>query len=364
MRQALTDVAVKAIPIPAKGATTIYDGTMPGFGVRVSQGGTRAFIVKYGKKRLLKTIGSYPSMSLKTARREASAFLATANPNPTRITAAEAITAFLEHSGRKNKERTTTDYKRLLNRHFPSGKLSGLNRQQLLNTLSALSGTPAEQSHALAAFNVFLNWCSVNGHIEQNPLLGIRGLGHVQQRERILSLQELIVVLKKALEQPYPFGQIVLLCLLTGQRRGEVAALRRDYIAGSTITLPSWLTKNKREHTFPIGDFTKQVLATIPHEKGYLFPGKFEGIWNGWGKAKSTFDEGLKVKPYTLHDLRRTFASSHAEIGTPVHIVEKLLNHVSGTFAGVAGVYNRHTYADEMREACTAYEAHLLSLFS
>lgn len=340
-KQVLTDVAIRSVPIPERGSVTIFDATIPGFGIRVSQGGTRSFVVKYGKKRLLKTLGQYPAKSLKTARSDAAVFVASANPNPSKTTASEAIKAFLEHSGRKNKERTTSDYKRLLERHFPPGKLSALTRQSLLTRLSSLAPTPGEQSHALSAFNVFLNWCSVNGHIDQNPIMGIRGLGHLVKRERILSPDELKVVWR-ALSNDR-FSTIIRLCILTGCRRSEAQHIS---LAGDIATIPAAHTKNGREHNFPVGDFTKQYLAQ-------------DLTFNGWGKCKARLDKASGVTSYTIHDLRRTFASLHAEIGTPVHIIERLLNHVSGTFSGVTGTYNRYSYMDEMREAMIAYEARI-----
>ena len=83
----------------------------------------------------------------------------------------------------------------------------------------------------------------------------------------------------------------------------------------------------------------------------------------GWAPTKPKFDATLEnVAPYTLHDLRRTFSSCLAALGTPIHVTEKLLNHVSGTVSGVAAIYNRHTYMDEMREAITDYEETLATL--
>jgi integrase len=65
------------------------------------------------------------------------------------------------------------------------------------------------------------------------------------------------------------------------------------------------------------------------------------------------------VQPWTLHDLRRTFASDLASLGVRIEVIEKLLNHVSGSFAGVAGIYQRHTYLEEMRAAVAAWERHI-----
>jgi len=85
--------------------------------------------------------------------------------------------------------------------------------------------------------------------------------------------------------------------------------------------------------------------------------------FSGWAWHKARFDEGLDdVAPFTLHDLRRTFATIHAKIGTPIHVTEKLLNHVSGSISGVAAVYNRHSYIEEMRFAVKAYDDYLANL--
>ena len=85
--------------------------------------------------------------------------------------------------------------------------------------------------------------------------------------------------------------------------------------------------------------------------------------FNGWPKAKRQFDKPLKITPYTLHDLRRTYSSNLARLGVPIHVTEKLLNHVSGTLSGIAAVYNRHTYLPEMREAVTELERSLEGLW-
>ena len=101
--------------------------------------------------------------------------------------------------------------------------------------------------------------------------------------------------------------------------------------------------------------------------ENYLFPairshvrGKPTTTFNGWSKAKRDFDATLEnVGPFTLHDLRRTFSSTLAAFGTPIHVTEKILNHTTGTLSGVAAIYNRHTYMDEMREAITKFERYI-----
>ena len=230
--------------------------------------------------------------------------------------------------------------------------MQDISRSQLITRLDSLSNTPGEQSHASVTFNVFLNWCVNNGHLTENPIANIRKQGHVKQRNRILTDAELKQVFQHAQAVEKPFGTIVQLLILTGLRRGEVVALQPEWVGDAVITIPASHTKNGREHTLPFGNITEPLMRELPL------------TFNGWGKSKKRFDTALEIEPYTLHDLRRTFASNHARLGAPIHVVEKLLNHVSGSLAGVAGVYNRYNYLDEMTNACSQYEEWLQKLIS
>ena len=68
------------------------------------------------------------------------------------------------------------------------------------------------------------------------------------------------------------------------------------------------------------------------------------------------------LEHWTIHDLRRTVATGMAELGVQPHIIEALLNHVSGHKGGVAGIYNRATYDKEKREALNLWGEHVLSV--
>ena len=206
-------------------------------------------------------------------------------------------------------------------------------------------------------------------YLDTNPLQGVRGFKPARARERVLSDQELRAVLLHARNAPFPYGRIVEVLIRTGMRRGEVGQLEWSFIDTSeaVLVLPADLVKNGRTHSIPIGGGLEETLERIPRINGYLSPSSHEKatVFNGWGKSKERFDQGLEdVAPYTLHDLRRTFATCHARIGTPIHVTEKLLNHVSGTISGVAAVYNRHTYLEEMRKAVTAYDEFLANLIA
>lgn len=185
-----------------------------------------------------------------------------------------------------------------------------------------------------------------------------------QSRARVLTDGELQKVWRRAEEFGYPYGSIVQLLILTGQRRGEISGLRWDWIEDDDIVFPQGFAKNSREHRLPIGVWTKRILNELPQFSDMVFPSRYDEIKNfsGWSKAKRQFDKTIDVRDYVLHDLRRTFSSNLAQLGTPIHVAEKLLNHVSGTVSGIAAVYNRYTYLPEMRQAIAAYDAHLQKL--
>jgi integrase len=94
--------------------------------------------------------------------------------------------------------------------------------------------------------------------------------------------------------------------------------------------------------------------------------GEGAGPFQGWSKAKSAFDNRLQAAgmsaPWRLHDLRRTAATHMADLGVQPHVIEAILNHASGHKAGVAGIYNRSSYAAEKSASLTLWARHLTAL--
>ncbi len=369
MRLHLTDIAVRKLRLPERGQVTYWDETMPGFGIRCSQK-SKSFVVMFGKRRRLKTVGRYPALSLAEARKTARRLLVEVEtaPNSAEIHAisfAEAKEAFLKDCAARNKPRTVSDYTRLLNRHFSfRTDIRAVTRQQIMKVVSSLSGTPSEQTHAYVAIRVLMNWCVKHGYLDHSPVPSMTRTTSV--RDRVLNESELKEVYKRSLEYPYPFGPIVQLIILTGQRRSEIVALRRSWIEQDTVIFPQGFTKNKREHRLPLPPTAQTLIHDLPETGDLLFPSRTDhGLtFNGWGKCKARFDEPLEIEPYTLHDLRRTFSSNMAMLGVPIQVTEKILNHISGTISGVAAVYNRYSYHDEMRTALVEYDRYLAKLIS
>lgn len=359
----LTDLQIKKLSLPqGRSQKTFFDDGLKGFGVRLSIGGAKSFVLVYGKKRNRKTFGRYPDMSLADARIAARKVIGrVAGVNDERQTSSlpflSAREQFLEDAKMRNKASTYEAYRRVLLRYFnfPT-KMGSISRLDVMQIVDDLKGRPSESRHAFVAIRTMMNWAVMRGMITHSPVPPLRY--KVASRSRILTDKELKQVWNRAIEVGYPYGTMVQLLILTGQRRGEIAGLMRSWISDNAFTFPVGFCKNKREHKIPIGSLTREIIASIPSDTELLFPARGKELqpFNGWSKAKKQFDQPLEIASYTLHDLRRTYSSNLAKAGVPIHITERLLNHVSGTISGIAAIYNRHDYWEEMCEAILVVE--------
>ena len=138
--------------------------------------------------------------------------------------------------------------------------------------------------------------------------------------------------------------------VLTGQRRQEIGGLQWSEVdfERNLVVLPPERSKNNRQHELPISTQVRTILERQPRRNKWVFGRR----WLSWGNPKANLDAKLDgVAPWRLHDLRRSCATGMAELGVLPHVIEAVLNHVSGHKSGVAGIYNRAKYADEMRSA-------------
>jgi integrase len=374
-RTLITDPILRRFPAPAARESHFWDSRLRGFGVRVSATGSRTFVVLVASGRT-KVIGRYPLISLQQARGEATRLLAEkalGKIAPSRTAFDDAKADYLGECESRLRSRTVRDYGQLLKLYYPFGRqsVSEITPRDILRNLNKLNKTPAEKHHAYAAGRTFFEWCLSQHLIDQNPMthLGIKPTGN--QRERVLNDRELKAVLKAALAGDTTFHKIVALLVLTGQRRTQISAAEWGWIGDDTITIPGSLTKNRKEHTFPIGKMTLGVLASITRQKDkpYLFPAlknrfkhKQATIFNSFSKGKAEFDTEVQIAHWTLHDLRRTFRTKWAELGVFDEVAEKYIHHISGKHSGVRRIYNRFTYDKPMRDATSLWEGHLKAL--
>jgi integrase len=375
-KQLLTDISVRALKSERR-RVDYWDAKTPAFGVRVGPR-TKTFIAKVGNSRV--TVGTYPAMSLADARRKALALKAEGAPIPlSKLTFETAYERFKAEHVAGKKERTQHDYTRVLNKYY----LPKLAKKQLVDISYAilaeitdkLADTPSEQAHALAVGRTFFKWCArpPRRYIPHSPLEGLQ-LKTGKSRKRVLTDEELAKVWRAAEAQGYPHGTVIQVLVLTGQRKSEIGGLCRSWFneKEQVFTLPDWITKNNTEHTVPYGDWLARILDAIPRRNttDFLFPTRWDDDrpFSGWSKYKAQLRDGCVH--WTLHDLRRTFATKLAELRVAPHVIERLLNHkfgsisnrTQGVISAVAEVYNRWAYLPEMREAVEKWQEYLSTL--
>jgi integrase len=369
----LTQSAInKLAPPPGKSDAIFFDDDVHGLGLRAHSGGKRSWIFQFkiGAKQRRMTFGTSPAISLVAARKMAAELHAkvllgkdpAAAKSDGRKRAADTMEAILRlYLPEKRQglapgsyvatERHLLVYARPLH-GLGVGCITRRDIGTLLAEIAAKSGSPSA-NFARASLSAFFAWCMMRGLIEQNPVIGTLR-AQMQPRTRVLPLHELAAVWRACGDDPY--GAIVRLLILTGQRREEIGGLRLEEIGDGIIALPASRAKNRRAHVIPLSAPAQAILAAQPPRDEFVFGSK---PFTSWSRGKGLLD--TKLAPWILHDLRRSVATGMAELGVAPHIVEAVLNHVSGHKAGIAGVYNRATYEREKRVALATWADHVLA---
>lgn len=222
---------------------------------------------------------------------------------------------------------------------------------------------PHTANRARTTLSSFYTWLIAEGVAEANPVVGTRKPIREERRQRVLKPEEIRAILKALPEGD--FGRIVRLLLLTAQRRDEVAEMAWAEIdlAAGVWSMPRQRTKNGLPHDVPLSRPALAIMAGAPRIEGRdLVFGSGVGGFQGFTRAKAALDKASGVSDWRLHDLRRTAATDMGDLGVLPHVVEAVLNHISGTKAGVAGVYNYALYNPEKRAALDLLAAHLTGL--
>lgn len=251
-------------------------------------------------------------------------------------------------------------------------------------------GAPGAANHTLAAVRKMFSWAAEQDIIASSPCADLKPPSKTCSRDRVLSDDELQLVWRAAEVVGWPFGPIVQMLALTLQRRNEVAEISRDEIdvPGRSWIIPRTRVKNDQEHEVPLSPAALEILGALPEigqgsNGGLVYTMTGETPVSGFSRAKRRLDAAIlqiqkadaaaagrdpeQVKPlphWTLHDLRRTGASGMARLGIQLPIIEKVLNHTSGSFGGVVGIYQRHSFSAEKRAALDAWSLHIERLLS
>jgi integrase len=413
----LTKAATARLALPpGKSEAIFFDDDMPGFGLRLRKGGSASWIAQYriGAKQARVTLGKLAILDADEARREAKKVLAKAglgvdHQSKRRAREAKAAVTFgavadmyLKQSVEKTQRpKTQAERRRHLERDWkpfrgrPVEQIAKRDVTARLQVIAEQHG-PIASNRARGTLSAFYAWAIAQGLAETNPVLGTVAVGTERVRDRVLTIAEVREVWRAAGEDDH--AQILRLLLLTGQRRNEVAGMswpELDLDAGMW-TIPRERSKNDRPHDAPLSEPAAAILLTLrskwdaldeadPRRKRALLFGTGVGAFSGWSKCKERLDARIargraerrlgrplakgeqpepsdRLAPWTLHDLRRTVVTGMNELGIAPHVVEAVVNHVSGRAkAGVAGIYNRATYAPEKRAALARWAEHLMA---
>jgi integrase len=229
------------------------------------------------------------------------------------------------------------------------------------------SGSTGSARTLYATLCKFFSWLIERRKIEANPCAAVKRPETPEPRERVLDDDEIRKLWIACDQVIAPFGALVRILLLTGQRREEVAQMRWSELSGDVWKIPGSRTKNKKEHVLPITPALRKILDDMERIDGVdlVFVGRTgRTAISGFSKLKKALDRamGSGIPPWTLHDLRRTAASGMARAGADLHVIERALNHVSGSFAGVVGIYQKHRFANEVKAALIAWESLLTEI--
>jgi integrase len=225
---------------------------------------------------------------------------------------------------------------------------------------------PVMANRALAHLSKFFNWLCEQDIIAASPCAGVKPPSKEHARERILSDDEIKALWHACDAIGGPAGPAIKLMLLTGQRCGEVVGMRRSEISGDVWTLLPERTKNKLRHEVPLSAQAMAIIDEMPViDEDFIFTSSETRRLGNMSHAKAALDAQMQPKePWVLHDLRRTAASGMAALGIRLPVIEKVLNHKSGTFHGIVGVYQRHEYAVEKRDALARWADHVDAIVS
>lgn len=375
MKKALTNKTLEALK-PTGKRYAVHDTHCPGLVVRVNANGTKTFAAtyRYGLRQRRLTLGSYPIITLGEARDKARAafreVLEGVDPQAVRrrkdMTLREGVDAFIEQYA-KPRNKAWRESERVLKRElvtrFGERDLTMMTRADILEAADAAIGRGAlYQANRIVSYSrKMFNWFLERGIIETSPLLGIRALTREQSRDRVLTRDEITSLIAACRAEPFPFGPYTLLLLATGQRRSEVANLRWSEIdwERKVWEIPATRSKNGKPHQVPLSPLALATLKDTPRFEGsdLVFTTTGYSPISGITKMVLRIQAASKTANWRLHDLRRTAASEMARMAIPPHVVEKVLNHVSGTLGGVAGIYNRFGYDPEKRDALERWGA-------
>lgn len=364
-----------------------WDDSVPGFGLKITPLGRKVFIVIYrtkdGLSRLRKyTIGTYGQTTLATARIAAQKVLADRNEGKDPAgakralrnkVATDTVDDVVKEYRRRHVDalRSAYEINRILHTEILSRwktkSIHEIGRRDVLTALDEIvaRGSPATANSTFSVIRAMFSWAMGRGILEKTPCTSLSKPAPVKSRSRTLSDDELRRIIFAARKTNRPYGAIVELLALLGQRRGEVAEMtwQEVDIEKKLWTIPAEHAKNSRAHFVNLAPRALEIILAQPKSDGLVFPTPSGNPFVEFSNLKLKLDKESGVSDWVLHDLRRTVVSGMASLGIAPHVADKVLNHQSGAISGVAAVYQRHEFLAERQAAMNLWDEHISGLF-
>jgi integrase len=396
-RKKLTDMFVARVAPPTNGRIEYFDTTFPALALRVTESGHKSWSLFYRTGGRLRrwTIGPYPAFDPAAARKTASTALhrvadggdpaeekrARRNaPKPMADDFASVAREYVERQVKRNTAASTyRETARIIEQDvipvWGKRSIRSIERRDVTALVDdkVASGAEIQANRILARLRTLFGWAVEKDRIPANPCDGLRPPTKEKSRDRILSDEEIRSFWRGADELKWPFGPLFKLLLLTAQRRDEVASMEWSEINFDTKlwSIPREKAKNDHGHDVQLSIEAVAIIRALPRVSGpYVFSTNGKTPVSGFSRAKERLDASMlaalkeaaaergaetTLDPWILHDLRRTATTKMAALRVLPHVVDRILNHTSGTIRGVARVYNRFEYADERRTALEAW---------
>src|SRR6476620_11566597 len=383
-RHKLTDAFLRSVKPPTSGQTEYWDTLTPGFGVRVSYGGRKAFgvLTRINGKLHRFTIGSYPKLTLLEARDQAETIIKDSakgvspqerkaeerrkaqalNRNTFQAVAEEFVA---DHA--KNL-RTKDQIQRYINKdllpEWSDKPIATITRADVKTIIREKARTsPIAANRLLSVISKIFSWALDEEIVGASPAVRIKRPGLEVERERSLTDEEIRVLWPALTALGYPFGPAFKFMLVTGQRRGEVGGMTWAEIDGEAWLLPGARAKSKQGHRVPLSSLAREILSETPHIGDNVFMARTGRPLTGWDWAKRRADMFLKkpIDPWRIHDLRRTMATQMRSLGVDRLVVSKLLNHAE---SGITKTYDRYAADPEKAAAMERWADRLREIIS
>jgi integrase len=247
-------------------------------------------------------------------------------------------------------------------RKCPIGNISKRDCIALIDRIAERA--PVHANRVLTRVKHMFEWAVGKDRLASSRVEGVQPPTKEKSRERWLNDQEVLWLWQACDQLGHPFGTFIKVLLLTGQRRSETSQMEWAEVDldSALWTVPAAKAKSDRAHDVQLAPQMIEILRSLPKSGPFVFAGKTGRGITGYAHAKKLLDAAMqrvsgdaKIPEFILHDLRRTAASHMAKLGVAPHVVDRILNHSSGTISGVAAVYNRFEYEDERRSALAAW---------